>query len=1416
MRKPSTRAWILLIGLLTALAVMGGAYAFRKHQSTKWYLAQREQGIAAAKASDHVTAVDRLSTYLSKYPDDVEALAVFVASRPKVPGPKNSQLSETIYALRHLVKLQPNRIEERRTLAQLYAQTNYWTEAKDAAEAVLAKRDSDVEMAEVKTTALLRLNKPGDALAAAVTWQALAPNDIDAQMTLLFLAHQVKTLDPPVAAKVEKLQKAEGIADSAQAEIVRGYALLLNDERTGAKEAFQRAADAKPTDRKLVLTLVRQCDIVGSYELSERLLKALAESSPSEPLWPDLARRMWEQAEYADAAELLKRADPADPKSDSELLALRAMIATQLGDAATSEQLLSVLKQRADDVRAVAWSKIIGGATTHGDDEVQKLITACEAALKSYPGDAYLRYFAAEGYAHMGRVGLAEKVWREVAEQRPAWPAPVVRLATTSLAAAQYQRAYGYAEEGMRRAGRSVNGQFKLKSLPPAICYYKVALACLEVGTYTKGDVLLQQVQELQKEIRKVAPPDQELLAIEVDLLGRFGRPQEAKKLIDELLTDTRRKPAQSIVLKLIGASQRWKIGAEDQLLAAQQPEAGTNGASEMTPQLATYAALRRVPASQPTAAVKEFDGLRAKASNPQGIEWQIQRAWLQEHVGDKQALAAWATLADGASGDLRVQRLALESGLCRADAELSARLLSRVKDLAGEDDLGYRLANARILAAANTDAQTKEAITLLTDITHKAPDLAEARVLLASCYQRLIRMDEAVDQWTIASRLIPNSPAIWVALARALYEKGDFDKSREILDRASASSSLADAQRREMAVLWTQLGEDERAKALAEKAVGDRRWQDLLMFHVYARAGQMDQAETVLRRLLQDAPTDDRVIRTGADFLAARGKSAEAAELLARLDQTAASAYDKKMARAEFAGRYETLDKATTLYREATALNAKEAAPWLGLIRCYVAANKPAEVLATIAESIKSNPEDKLLQAVRDQGEVIAIMTKDAALRSMANEFLGNPMRQDAVDCLTCIKQNLPPDRTLTQLTELAARYPNFVPLQLYLARRYRMLARNDDAITCARRALKAAPSSAEAFLELAMNLTNAEQWAPLRDAAQEAHAKLPDPALADLWLAQALLGLKQPKDAVKTLEPYLRDADKDSALYKLVFPTYVKAKQAMNEAVGALMDPLLAEGAKGRAAYVTYAYENLEPVEAAAWLERVAPLIPQDAQDEKANLSQVWGLLAKRDNDNPNYEQSARDIIFPLADKPDATIGVLTSAGIRSELDGKLDAAEKYYRGALKLNPNAAVVQNNLAMVLGRAKIKLPEAEALANAAIAANPGIPSLYDTLAFVQSKAGKTPDAVRNMQIAVRLRPSSVEYRLHLAQIYFEGGQKNKAADTLKEMDSLRATLRPEERQLPKDVTEQIEELRTRLGGEKTAASDARGTAGRNP
>src|SRR5205823_1448122 len=193
---------------------------------------------------------------------------------------------------------------------------------------------------------------------------------------------------------------------------------------------------------------------------------------------------------------------------------------------------------------------------------------------------------------------------------------------------------------------------------------------------------------------------------------------------------------------------------------------------------------------------------------------------------------------------------------------------------------------------------------------------------------------------------------------------------------------------------------------------------------------------------------------------------------------------------------------------------------------------------------------------------------------------------------------------------------YPSFVPVQLYLARRYVLLNRPEEALVCARRAMKAAPSNMEAFAELAVSLNQLKDWTGLRTAAQEARAKLAEPVLADLWMAEALLGLKQPKEAAKVLEPYVRDAEKNPAKYKAVLATYVKVKRAMNEAAGQLLDPLLAEGARGRQTYITYAYENLEPIEAAAWLERVAPLIPEDALDEKANYSQVWGFLAKRHN--------------------------------------------------------------------------------------------------------------------------------------------------------------------------------------------------------
>jgi putative PEP-CTERM system TPR-repeat lipoprotein len=129
----------------------------------------------------------------------------------------------------------------------------------------------------------------------------------------------------------------------------------------------------------------------------------------------------------------------------------------------------------------------------------------------------------------------------------------------------------------------------------------------------------------------------------------------------------------------------------------------------------------------------------------------------------------------------------------------------------------------------------------------------------------------------------------------------------------------------------------------------------------------------------------------------------------------------------------------------------------------------------------------------------------------------------------------------------------------------------------------------------------------------------------------------------------------------------------------------------------------------------------------------------------------------------KPDdaAAHNMLAEAYVRS---GNLPAARQAYERLRTLRPKDASVMNNLANVLVR--LKDPQALAVAELALAADPNNVIMIDTAGWVALQSGKLERAVQLLRDARLRDPENAEIRYHLASALATSGRKAEARDEL--------------------------------------------------
>lgn len=121
------------------------------------------------------------------------------------------------------------------------------------------------------------------------------------------------------------------------------------------------------------------------------------------------------------------------------------------------------------------------------------------------------------------------------------------------------------------------------------------------------------------------------------------------------------------------------------------------------------------------------------------------------------------------------------------------------------------------------------------------------------------------------------------------------------------------------------------------------------------------------------------------------------------------------------------------------------------------------------------------------------------------------------------------------------------------------------------------------------------------------------------------------------------------------------------------------------------------------------------------------------------------------------DPQTNVMLAQGLRKA--GRNADAERAYREALVLQPDNALLKNNLAYLLTEKGGNLDEALRLAQEASRQQPGNSSLADTLAYIYIKKDLPDSAIQILSNTTRKNPNEPVYHYHLAMALLRKGDK---------------------------------------------------------
>lgn len=655
-------------------------------------------------------------------------------------------------------------------------------------------------------------------------------------------------------------------------------------------------------------------------------------------------------------------------------------------------------------------------------------------------------------------------------------------------------------------------------------------------------------------------------------------------------------------------------------------------------------------------------------------------------------------------------------------------------------------------------------------------------------------KLEEATTEFQALQKLAANSPTTLYLQAQLAMKKRDLKGAHEAAEklmRASPSSPQALELAGSIELQANNLVPAESMLAKALTAAPDLKIARRALVLTYLRMGQIDKAIATLPSDQSELENDPAMLSVAGQVYMVHGDQ----ELAQRYFGKAAALDPKNPAkRTSLALSKLTPGQSEASINELQNIAASDSGVVadMAIINVLSRQGRWDAALKAIADLEKKRPaDDPVPNHLRAQ---VLIKKGDAAGARQALERA----QQQSPDFFPAVSALAGLDVAAKQTGAAEARLqawlkrkPDSVPGILALARvKAALRAKPDEIASLLRKAIEVAPTEiAPRQLLVAHHLQHNEPKVALT-AAQNAVAALPkSPELLDT-LGQAQLGAQEFNQALSTYSKlggllpnstapqmrmatvYLANKDGSGATQSLrkalsIQPNFLPAQQQLVEL--ALRDKRAAD-----ALAVVRDVQRQRPEEAVGYaLEGDVHGATQNwsaalaAFDKALKLAPDSSDLAIRLHMAHLAGQKSRDAdVFAkkwLQTHPkDAQF--LVHLGDRAVMGGDLKLAESQYQKALDLQPNNPLTLNNLAWVAGKNGRK--DAMSLAEKAHSLAPQSPAILDTLATLQAGERRFDKAIESQKRAVALQPEDPAWKLNLAKIQLQAGEKSAAKTQL--------------------------------------------------
>lgn len=838
--------------------------------------------------------------------------------------------------------------------------------------------------------------------------------------------------------------------------------------------------------------------------------------------------------------------------------------------------------------------------------------------------------------------------------------------------------------------------------------------ALLARGDATAAEIELAKAERLKHDVNQVAPERARALVA-------AGDPAKALQQYRSLRLSEDRSEA-DLKVTLAGAAAATGKPELAHSLLAEAAKAGPE-----PPRAALLRARLELAAGKPEAALSRLDAARSSGGPEAADAWVLTGEIQQSHRKDAgAALAAFRQALQADSSNVAAHRgvvlLLLAGGDTQGAAE-QLKTLERVKP--GQP--AAKVLHAMLALAQGNHAGVRERVQPLLNASPNNPTLLE---LAGTAEFHLNALDKAETLLKAALQRAPQLTMARQTLAQVYLQRGQPEPALEtlapLLNAGAVPAPVA---------------------ALASQA--------------HLLAGNSLQAQKLLAAGQAAHPEDERIRLSQIIARLAQGDNAAA---LADLEAMARRSPNVTADAALIAHHLRKKDWARAMTAIDGLARKQPAAPAVHLLRGQVLAARGdrAGARASYETALKTDP--RLLPALQGlAGLDIAEGKPDLARQRLSELVAQRPEDARAQLALAHLMDRVgtPPEDVATQLSKAVSASPQAVTLRLQLINTLLRNAQVPAAKAAVASAVAAIPGNAELLHAQGRVSLAAGELQQAANAFNEVAKTLPkSPQLqldlatvrigqgdfggAERHLRQALaLAPEMPAAQEALLATLLRSRRDDAAL---TFARQVQQRQPAS-AVGHFFEgDTELQRQRWDAALAAYRQAlRLEPSTRSAVRLHTATLAA-GRSDEAARLARSWRT------EHPQHV----DFVAYLAD-----------LHVRR---GDLVQAEADYREVLRLQPGHAGALNNLAWLL--VKQGKPEALAMAERARAAAPYSAVVQDTLAMALAAEGKLTRAVEIQARLVERFPNQADYRLHLAQLLIEAGDKTKAREHLQILSEL--------------------------------------------